>query len=134
MIHRIGRKNFDIYAMDIESHNDEESIEKQETSMWLGAFINEESKVYEDSSYFYTMDEFLDRLQALSSRKRPKGQKRPTTNICVYIYNLSFEWSFLLPYVLSRGFSFAPNIGKDDKMVYNYINTKSVSSVWTVQL
>ena len=74
MIHRIGRKKFDIYAMDIETHNDEESIAKRETSMWLGAFINEDSKVYEESSYFYTMDEFLDRLQALSSRKRPKGQ------------------------------------------------------------
>ncbi len=134
MIHRIGRKNFDIYAMDIESHNDEESIEKRETSMWLGAFINEESKVYEDSSYFYTMDEFLDRLQSLSSRKRPKGQKRPTTNICVYIYNLSFEWSFLLPYVLSRGLSFKASIGKDDEMVYNSISTKSVSSVWQVQI
>lgn len=134
MIHRIGRKKYDIYAMDIETHNDEESIEKRETSMWLGAFINEESKVYEDSSYFYTMDEFLDRLQDLSSRKRPKGKKRPTINIAVYIYNLSFEWSFLLPYVLSRGFSFKEHIDKDDEMVFNSISTKSVSSVWQVQL
>ena len=107
MVRRIGRKNFDIYAMDIESHNDEESIEKKETSMWLGCFINEKSKVYEDESYFYTMDEFLERLKSLSSRKRKKVkgqlQKRPCINICVYIYNLSFEWSFLLPYVLKWG-------------------------------
>ena len=134
MIHRIGRKNFDIYAMDIESHNDTESKAKGETSMWLGAFINEESKVYEDSSYFYTMNEFLDRLSELSSRKRVRKQKRPTKNIAVYIYNLSFEWSFLLPYVLARGFTFKDSIGKDDEMVYNSISTKSVSSVWQVQL
>ena len=134
MIHRIGRKKFDIYAMDIESHNDEESIEKGETSMWLGAFINEESKVYEDSSYFYTMDEFLDRLSDLSSRKRVRKQKRPTKNIAVYIYNLSFEWSFLLPYVLARGFTFKANIERQDQMCYNSISTKSVSSVWQVQL
>ena len=99
MIHRIGRKKFDIYAMDIETHNDEESIAKRETSMWLGCFINEESKVYEDDSYFYNMDEFLTRLKELSSRNRKFKKKRPTKNICVFIYNLSFEWSFLLPYV-----------------------------------
>ena len=134
MIHRIGRKKFDIYAMDIESHNDEESIAKRETSMWLGAFINEESKVYEDSSYFYTMDEFLDRVQELSSRKRVRKQKRPIINIAVYIYNLSFEWSFLLPYVLSRGLKFKESINKEDEMVFNSITTKSVSSVWEVKL
>ena len=75
MIYRLGRKKFSIYAMDIESHNDDESIAKRETSMWLGCFINESSKVYEDSSYFYTMDEFLDRLQELSSRKRKHAEK-----------------------------------------------------------
>lgn len=133
MIHRIGRKKFDIYAMDIESHNDEESIEKKETSMWLGCFINENSKVYEDSSYFYTMDEFLDRVQELSSKKIIRG-KRPIKNICVYIYNLSFEWSFLLPYVLKRGLKFKENIDKSDEMCFNSISTKSVSSVWQVQL
>lgn len=138
MIRRIGRKKFDIYAMDIESHNDEESIRLKETSMWLGCFINEESKVDDESSYFYDMDEFLDILHDLSSRKRKKVknklQKRPCTNICVYIYNLSFEWSFLLPYVLKRGFEFSEHIGKDDEMKYNSISTKSVSSVWQVQL
>ena len=138
MVRRIGRKNFDIYAMDIESHNDIESIEKKETSMWLGCFINEKSKVYEDESYFYTMDEFLERLKSLSSRKRKKVkgqlQKRPCINICVYIYNLSFEWSFLLPYVLKWGFKYNDTIGDEDEMCYNSISTKSVSSVWQVQL
>jgi len=138
MIRRIGRKQYDIYAMDIESHNDEESIEKKETSMWLGCFINEHSKVYEDESYFYTMDEFLQRLKDLSSRKRKrvegKLKTRPCTNICVYIYNLSFELSFLLPYVLKWGFKFKESIEKDDEMVYSSITTKSVSSVWQFQL
>ena len=138
MIRRIGRKQFDIYAMDIESHNDEESIEKKETSMWLGCFINEFSKVYDDDSYFYTMDEFIQRLKNLSSRKRKRinGQlvQRPCKNICVYIYNLSFEWSFLLPYILSSGLEFKEQIGKEDEMCWNSISTKSVSSVWQVQI
>ena len=124
--------------MDIETHNDLESIEKRETSMWLGCFINEESKMKEDSSYFYNMDEFLSILQNLSSRKRKKVkgklQKRPCINICVYIYNLSFEYSFLLPYMLKWGFEWKESIGKDDEMVFNSVSTKTVSSAWQVQL
>ena len=138
MIHRLGRKNFDIYAMDIETHNDEESIAKGETSMWLGCFINEKSKWYEEESYFYTMDEFIDRLATLSNkkRKRVKGklEKRPCNNICVYIYNLSFEWSFLLPVLLEHGFTFKDNITDQDEFCYNSISTKSCSSVWQVQI
>ena len=56
--------------MDIVSHNDEESIKKKETSMWLGCFINENSKEDDEASYFYTMDEFLDRCEELTSKKR----------------------------------------------------------------
>ena len=70
MYQRISRRKYSIYAFDIETHNDKKSIERKETSMWLGCLINEESKVYEDSSYFYSMDELLDRLQEMSSRKR----------------------------------------------------------------
>ena len=134
MIHRIGRKKFDIYGLDIETHNDEESIAKRETSMWLGCFINEDSTLQDEASFFYTMDELLDRLEALSTRGRKHGQKAPTRNICIYIYNLSFEWSFILPVALKRGFTFKENIEKDDEMVFNSISTKSVSSVWQVQM
>ena len=46
MYARISRKKYNIFAFDIESHNDEESIKnKKETSMWLGCLINEESRV-----------------------------------------------------------------------------------------
>ena len=138
MNYRLGRTLFDIYAMDIETHNDPESIMKRETSMWLGSFINEESKVEDEDSYFYTMGEFIDRLESLSSRKRKKIknklQKRPCINIAVYIYNLSFEWSFILPELLSRGFEFKESISKEDEHVFNSITTKSVSSVWQVEI
>lgn len=135
MITRIGRKNFNIYAMDIESHNDEESIAKRETSMWLGCLINENSKVNDDNSYFYSMGEFIERLKDLSftARKSAKG-KRPCNNVAVFIYNLSFEWSFLLPELLKEGFEFKAEIGDNDENVYNSVSTKSVSSVWQVQI
>lgn len=135
MRQRLGRKIYDIYAMDIESHNDEDSKRKRETSMWLGCFINEESRKEDEASYFYTMGEFLDRCEALCSRKRKSAdESRPCRNVAVFIYNLSFEWSFLLPELLKRGFSFKQDIGKDDEWRYNSISTKSVSSVWQCQI
>ena len=131
---RINRKKFSVYAMDIETHNDIESIEKQETSMWLGCFINDENKKEEEDSYFYSMDEFIDKLELLSNPKRKDKGTRETNNIAVYIYNLSFEWSFLLPHLIARGYTFKEKIDKDDEFVFNSISTKSCSSVWQVNL
>ena len=132
---RINRKLYNIYAMDIESHNDEESIAKRETSMWLGCFINEDSKMDDESSYFYTMDEFLSRCEELTNKKRKSSKEnRPCKNIAVFIYNLSFEWSFLLPVMLNKGFQFKSEIEKEDEYVFNSISTKSVSSVWQVSI
>ena len=132
---RINRKLYELYAMDIESHNDSESIAKRETSMWLGCFINEDSKVDDETSYFYTMDEFLERCQILTAKKRKTSKEnRPCKNVAVFIYNLSFEWSFLLPVLLSKGFQFKADIDDNDEFVYNSISTKSVSSVWQVAI
>ena len=132
---RINRKLYEIYGMDIESHNDEESIAKRETSMWLGCFINELSKEEDEDSYFYTMEEFLERCESIVSKKRKTAdESRPCKNLAVFIYNLSFEWSFLLPILLKQGFQFKADIDKDDEYVYNSISTKSVSSVWQVQI
>ena len=138
MIHRVQRRKFRIFAFDIESHNDEESIQKRETSMWLGCLADETSKVDDEDIYFYNMNDFIDRLYELSSKKRKKkdgkNTQRPITNICIYIYNLSFEWSFILPVLLERGFQFKEVIGKEDEYCFNTISTKSVSSVWMINL
>ena len=71
MIQRIKRKKYDIYAFDLESHNDEESIAKNETSMWLGCMINEKSTMNDDV-FFYDIDSFIDKLEEMSSKKRKK--------------------------------------------------------------
>lgn len=134
MIHRIGRRNFDIYAMEIESHNDAESIAKRETSIWLGALINSESSPDDPQSYFYTIDEFLNKARTLSSRKRGHGAARRCKNVAIYVYDLSFEWSFILPVLLDNGFEFRAEIRPDDTMVYNSVSSKSASSVWQVQI
>lgn len=135
MIARINRRKFQIWAMDIETHNDEESIERRETSMWLGCFIDENSKMESKDSYFYSMGEFLDRCERMTSKRRKKANDtRPCNNLAVFIYNLSFEWSFLLPILLQKGFKFKSDIEKSDEMVFNSVSTKSVSSVWQVQI
>ena len=136
MYQRIARKKYIIKALDIETHNDSESIAKGETSMWLGCYINEDSKVKDDSSYFYSFDELLDRVEQETNPKRSKNknESRPVKNICVYIYNLSFEWSFLLPVLIERGFVFKEKIEKSDEYCYNSVSTKSCSSVWQVMI
>lgn len=131
MIQRIGKRKFNIWAMDVESHNDIESIKKKETSIWLGCLLNEDSKIDDEASYFYTIEEFLDRLEALSEPKRTKNKTRLCKNICVYIYNLSFEWSFILPKLLERGFEWNIELGEK---TFNSVSTKSCSSVWEVNL
>lgn len=133
MIARVGRKKFNLYAMDIETHNDEESISKGTSSMWLGTFIDETSKVEDERSYFYNMDEFIDRLEEVS---RPDKHSHTPNRACIYIYNLSFEWSFLLPYLLKRGFKWQESIDEkeNEAPAYSSISTKSVSSVWQVAI
>lgn len=138
MIHRISRRKYNIFALDIETHNDEESIKKQETSMWLGCLIDENSKIDDESSYFYSMNELIDKFIEMTTpyRARKNGvlQQRKIINNAIYIYNLSFEWSFLLPVLLERGYSFRSVISKEDEFVYSSISTKSVSSVWEVRI
>ena len=135
MIHRVGRKKFKIYSLDIETHNDTESIAKMETSMWLGCLIDENSKMEDESSYFYNMDELIDRLSILSAPiKRKSNESRNVKNVCIYIYNLSFEWSFLLPALINRDFKGVDKIGDNSEMEYCTVSTKSVSSVWEIKL
>lgn len=132
---RINRRKFKCYAWDIETHNDEESIKKKETSMWLGCLIDETNKIDEERSYHYNMNDFLSQIEALSTPQRKHGEKkRPCKNLVIYVYNLSFEFSFLLPYLLERGFKYKENVNIDDEFAYSTVSTHSVSSVWNITL
>ena len=136
MIHRIGRRKYKIYAFDIETHNDIESISMGVSSMWLGCLIDESSKMEDESSYLYDMDSFIDRLDELSAPKKRKSKNSPKEckNVCIYIYNLSFEWSFILPVLLERGFKAVAKVNDNSEMEFSSVTTKSVSSVWDVTI
>ena len=131
---RISKKKFTIKAMDVESHNDPESIAKRETSIWLGCYIDEFSKKEDEKSYFYTISEFLDRLEEDSSPILTKKRTKKRNNICVYIYNLSVEWSFILPVLIARGFKWSETVDKEAEYSFTSVSTKSCSSVWQVSL
>ena len=131
---RINKHKFKVKAMDIETHNDRESIAKKETSMWLGCYIDENSKIDDEESYFYSMEEFIERLEKDSTPTLTKKRTKKQNNIVVYIYNLSFEWSFLLPVLLSKGFKWSDIVEKESEYSYNSVSTKSCSSVWQVSL
>ena len=132
---RINRKKYKCYAFDIESHNDEESIKKKETSMWLGCLIDETNTIDDESSYLYDMDSFIDKIEELTTPKRVHGEKKkPCKNIVIWVYNLSFEWSFILPVLLNRGYKYTENISDEDEYVYNTVSTHSVSSVWNINI
>lgn len=131
MVIRSGRKKYSVWAFDVESHNDEESIAKRETSIWLASFINEDSKL-EDDPFFYTIEDWLSHLKDMTMGKRKTAKEsRPIKNILIYIFNLSFEWSFILPKLLDMGMEWVEAIGKDDENCYTSVSTRSASSVWS---
>lgn len=127
MIRQIGKRKYSIYGFDVETHNDEESILKNETSIWLAVFANEESKPDDENCYFYNIESWLDKLEELS-----KYNKRKVSNLMIYIFNLAFEWSFILPILLKRGFIWKESPEKEGE--FCSVSTKTCSSVWQVKL
>ena len=138
MYRRINRKKYRVFATDFETHNDLESIAKQETSIWLACLIDENSSLLDRSIFSYSIEEYVDKLEALVSIKRGKkngkNDKRVPKNVCIYDYNLSFEWSFILPELIRRGFTFSESIDKDSEYCYQTVSTKTVSSVWQITM
>lgn len=128
MIIKAGRKNYRVFAWDIETHNDDESIAKRETSMWLSCFIDETSKPDDPSIYDYKMEDFVERLSHMTRSHRKKF------NALIYVFHLSFEYSFLFPHLLKAGLKWVPHIGPKDSYCFSSVTNKSCSSVWTVQI
>ena len=134
MRRRISKRWFSVYAFDVESHADEESARLKETGVWLYSFINDESRMEDDACYGYDIESFLDRI-AEKSRQRKRnhhGKENEPNNLMIYVWNLSFEWSFVLPALLKRGFRWSA--GLEGGNCYETVSTKTCSSVWEIKL
>lgn len=132
---RVGKKWFSVWAFDIETHADPESVREGKTGVWLYSFINEKSKVEDAENYGTSMEMFLDKIEELSTPKKRNhhGKENTPTNLLIFIWNLSFEWSFILPKLFERGFSYADDFsGK--QFVFNSISSKTCSSVWEARV
>ena len=134
MITRVGKKKYRVFGLDIETHNDNESILENTSAMWLGALFDETAKEGDEGIYFDSIDKMIDRMVELSHEPRKHGKSRVPKNILIYIYNLSFEWSFLLPRLLDRGVVYESTINGEHEQAFNSVTTKSCSSVWQVEL
>lgn len=125
---KAGRKSYEVYSLDIETHNDEESIAKRETSMWLGCFIDETATPEMEDNYFYTMDELMEKLSHMTRSHRRRR------NVLIYVFHLAFEYSFLFPFILKHGLKWVPYIRPEDSYCFTSTTNKSCSSVWTATL
>ena len=126
---KIGHRPFSVYAFDIETHNDDESVAKGETSTWLGYLIDEDSEPLDPRSYFYDLDEFLNRLELMT-----RCVKKRKKNLLIYVFNLSFEWSFLLPVLLRHNFRWTEDVGGKDSFVYSSITNTTATNVWDAKI
>lgn len=135
MKRRIKRKWFSVWAFDVETHADPESVAKLKTGVWLYSFINDKSTEEDESNYGTSIEEFLDRLEEKTTPKKRNhhGKENEPVNLLIYIWNLSFEWSFILPVLLKRGFSYNPDF-EESEFCYDSITTKTCSSVWEARL
>ena len=126
MKRRIKRKWFSVWAFDVETHADPESVAKLKTGVWLYSFINDKSTEEDEANYGTSIEEFLDRLEEKTTPKKRNhhGKENEPINLLIYIWNLSFEWSFILPVLLKRGFSYNPAFDEGE-FCYDSLSSKS---------
>ena len=85
--------------------------------------IDDKSKL-EDDIFDYTMEDVLDRLSLYSLY----------SEIIVYVYNLSFEWSFIFPVLIQDGFHWVAKPTKTDAHYFTSITNKTATSVWMSEI
>lgn len=106
--------------------------------MWLGCLLHSDSSRNDENIFFYKMEDFIEELHRLVlNKKRTSKGSRPVINYVIYIWNLSFEWSFILPVILDKfGFVHNPFIENADNKnnYFSSISTRSCSSVWEATL
>ena len=95
MNHTIKKRDSKIYALHVEMRADKDSIAAKTTSVWLASLTDGETTVYDNN-----ISDLLDRLFELVK----------TQNICVYTYDLKYEWNAIIPELMRRDFKYASRL------------------------
>ena len=120
---KVGKQCCAVYALDFETHADAESAELGETGVWLSCLIDDKS-AWTDDVYDYDVPSLFQRLETLSK----------TRSLLIYVFNLAFEWSFILPFVRSYGFVWNPKPEDKEGRFYSSVTNKTAMSVWEARL
>lgn len=133
---RIRRKgnDYSVFFFDTETHNDTELVDRlayqyangvrpldsSGVGVWLWYCISTTSEDYRLAPHGCRLGSFFDWMEA----------RRQNENLLIYDFNLAFETSYLVPWMLRNGFSYAGNRDKSFEMVCN----ESRSSVYSIRI
>ena len=131
---KIGNEKYSVWFYDSETHNDTKLVERlakeyrdgvrplstEGVGLWLWYCIGRETGDYKTSPHGYSRKEFIDWLET-----RSKGRSR-----LVYVFNLAFETSYILPYLLRHGWTY----GQKGEHTFSLVCNESISSVYTLRL
>lgn len=131
---KIGGEKFSVWFYDTETHNDTKLVERlaeeyqsgkrplscDGVGVWLWYCIGHETGDFKTSPHGYSVKEFIDWLDARSR----------TGSRMVYVFNLAFEVSYLLPYLLRSGWAY----GDKGEHTFSLVSNESISSVYTLRL
>ena len=95
MNHTIKKRDCKIYSLHVEMRGDEQSIANNKTSVWLSS-LNDGNKTYFD----YNIKDLLNRLFDLAKSE----------NLCIYTYDLKYEWNAIIPELINRGFKYSSEL------------------------
>ena len=95
MNHTIKKRDSKIYALHVAMRADKDSIAAKTTSVWLASLTDGETTVYDSN-----ISDLVDRLFDLVK----------TQNICVYTYDLKYEWNAIVPELMRRNFKYAASL------------------------
>lgn len=115
-------KKAKIGSLDFETHNGKREEQSGITSIWLGVvyFGDDDYKVVT------TMDALFAYFESVVKKDKKK------VNHILYIHNLAFESSFILPWLLSNGYAYDNETLK--AKTYSILTTSSLSVVYNMKI
>ena len=114
-----------IFTLDLQGRNGPLEQEAQRTSLWLATIYDgREAKFITDGA------SLLSCLVSISSPTAEGFSKGKA--VCIYVYDLAFVWSFLLPLLDDCGLTYDETTCTESDKGYRAFSDKGGSSVWSV--